>query len=83
MSNHARRGRLKRKPVHRYNAAELHALAVDDYLTGVHTGAKATAALTWFTEACQRIAHLRGISVDAAFLEIRYDAEVKAGRPLL
>lgn len=84
MSNHARSGRLKRKPVARYNAAELHGLAVDDYISGVHTRPEqASKALAWFAEAIARIAHLRGISKDQAFLEVAHDAEVKAGRPLL
>ena len=83
MSNHARRARVKRKPPGRYTAAELHALCVDDYLTGVHTHGQASKALAWFAYAIERIARLRMISKDQAFLEIRHDAEVKAGRPLL
>lgn len=85
MSNHARKGRSKaRKPVDRYNAAELHALAVQDMVDGKHTNPKqATAAMAWFAEAIARIARLRGISKDQAFLEVAHDAEVAQGRPLL
>jgi hypothetical protein len=84
VSNHPKNGRArKRKPVARYTAPELHALAVDDYCNGVHTHGNASLALAWFAHAIERIAHLRGISKDQAFLEVRHDAEVKAGRPLL
>lgn len=84
MSNHARRPKPKaRKPVDRYDAAELHALAVQDYGSGVHTGNRGQVALAWFAEACARISRLRGISKDQAFLEIVHDAEQAAGRPLL
>ncbi|HEY1119899.1 MAG TPA: hypothetical protein VGE43_19445 [Acidimicrobiales bacterium] len=84
MSNHARKGRTRaRKPVDRYNAAELHALAVQDMVDGVHTHpTKATASMAWFAEAIARIAQLRGISKDQAFLEVAHDAEETQGRPL-
>lgn len=79
----ARRAKTKRKSPERYNAAELHGMCVDDYLSGVHTGQAGQAALGWFAQACARIGHLRGITTDQAFLEVVHDAEVKAGRPLL
>ncbi|HEY1116945.1 MAG TPA: hypothetical protein VGE43_04525 [Acidimicrobiales bacterium] len=84
MSNHARRGRARpRKPVDRYTAPELHALAVQDMVAGVHTHpTKATASMAWFAEAIARISKLRGISKDQAFLEVAHDAEVQQGRPL-
>lgn len=84
MSNHARRGRAsKRKPVERYNAAELHALAVQDMVDGKHTNPNvATASMAWFAEAIARISKLRGITKDQAFLEVAHDAEVTQGRPL-
>lgn len=84
MSNHARGARAsKRKPVERYNAAELHAYAVQDMVDGVHTHpSKATASMAWFAEAIARISRLRGITKDQAFLEVAHDAEVAQGRPL-
>jgi hypothetical protein len=73
----------KRLPPHRYTVAELHAMCVDDYATGVHTRNGASEALIWFTRALERVAAKRGCSVDSAFLDVVHDAQEKIGRPIL
>lgn len=66
-----RNKRARRLAPERYNANQLETILVGDAMSGIAT------ELSWAVDAYARMAKLRGISLDEAFLSVRNAVEVQ------